>query len=240
MSHPHDREALSSRFDLEDAMAQGERCPVCHLLESHLVRYLDAINYEAVNDPGFRQSFLDAQGFCNVHAYQWLHRAFVLGTASLYRELLAETLDAGSSGTPGGMRVEDRIARWFGQTFHGDTSPTHPPCPICAWLDTTEAGLISILVTALGDSAFAGAYNRSTGLCLPHLHLAIARAIPGEARAVLEDRARATEERLVAQLAEIIRKHDYRFSHEPPGEETGAAARAIAHAIGFHGLIPRS
>lgn len=45
-----------------------------------------------------------------------------------------------------------------------------------------------------------------------------------------------TETLLLAQLSEIIRKHDYRFQSEPPGDEVGAASRAIAHVSGFQGL----
>lgn len=239
MSH-REEHALSSRFDLEAAMSSGE-CPVCHCLGPQLDRYMDAINYEAVNDTGFRKSFLDAQGFCNVHAYVWLQRAFVLGTASLYRELLTRMLDDDTESTHG-MRIEDRIAQWFGRPGSADTATTNPhrPCPMCVWLARTETGLVSTLIASLDDPAFTAAYAQGVGLCIPHLQLALSQHAPHPVQSILDNRARITEHLLVDQLGEIIRKHDYRFNQEPPGAETGAAGRAIAFAIGFHGLIPRS
>ncbi len=223
-----------SRFDLEESFATLG-CGVCSLLESRLDRHLEAINYEAVNDPGFREEFLAGGGFCNPHAYRWLHQAFVLGTASLYRELLVAAHDR--------SRMSDETAnsgllgRWLDR-LQGDRGHARwrGPCPACTWLDTTETALLETLLHSLPEPNFRTAFMAGSGLCLPHLHRAMELGAGDEVREILLARSQTTEEILIKQLGEIVRKHDYRFREEPPGLEVGAAERAIAHVVGQAGL----
>jgi hypothetical protein len=52
----------------------------------------------------------------------------------------------------------------------------------------------------------------------------------------LIEAAVAQHEALGAHLREIIRLHDYRYSHEPSGDERGADARAVRHVVGEPGV----
>jgi hypothetical protein len=54
---------------------------------------------------------------------------------------------------------------------------------------------------------------------------------------LLRSRAQQTHETLVAHLNETIRKHDYRFRHEPAGDEKGSPERAVAYVAGAHGAV---
>lgn len=109
-------------------------------------------------------------------------------------------------------------------------------CPACTVLVNTENMLIKTLMQALSHTAFRDAYVASPGLCIPHLRMAFATSSTLEAFATVRDHAIRAEETLLAQLAEIIRKHDYRYQHEPTGAEKGAAARAVAHVAGTQGV----
>jgi hypothetical protein len=42
---------------------------------------------------------------------------------------------------------------------------------------------------------------------------------------------------LEAELAEYVRKHDYRFRGEPFGDERDAPARALARFVGERGAL---
>jgi hypothetical protein len=226
-----------SRFDLIDAFT-GDECAICALSRRSVERYFAAINYDSVNDPGVRRHFVQAGGFCNVHAYQWLHAAFVLGTASLYRELLEGLLDQVRSSERQASRIGDRVGRWFGHRPQQADALDTPKerCPACAWLAETELMLVGTLVDELPEPAFRKAFEQSTGLCFPHLRLAMRCVATDEAFARLRDKTVVMEKILIAQLGEIMRKHDYRFRDEPDGDEVGAAARAVAHVTGFCGL----
>lgn len=68
----------------------------------------------------------------------------------------------------------------------------------------------------------------SDGLCLSHLVQALKASRYGAAATRLLQASIAKLEELKAQLAEIRRKHDYRFSGEPWGPEKDAWTRAAA------------
>ena len=92
--------------------------------------------------------------------------------------------------------------------------------------DETESRLLKTLLKGLSDDAFVTAYAASDGLCLPHLRLALDNASNERVFRELRARALQTEEQLIAHLNDTIRKHDYRFRHEPAGEEKGSPERA--------------
>jgi len=84
------------------------------------------------------------------------------------------------------------------------------------------------------------AYAASDGLCLPHLRLALDAAPNDRVFRALRARALQTQETMIAQLNETIRKHDYRFRHEPAGEEKGSPQRAVDHVAGGLDAIGQS
>ncbi|MEW6105743.1 MAG: DUF6062 family protein [Bacillota bacterium] len=98
----------------------------------------------------------------------------------------------------------------------------------------------------LGSAAFESgpdlerALASSDGLCLSHLVQALKASRCGAAATRLLQASIAKLEELKAQLAEIRRKHDYRFSGEPWGPEKDAWARAAALWSGHPAEIRRS
>ena len=226
-------------YDLLDAFKE-EGCPICALGLRSVAHYIESINYDSVGDPGVRQQLKAALGFCNLHAYQWLHAAFILGTADIYQDVVRLIADDLRARSYHACALADRVRSLF--TEHGDdVTAGHllrpsASCPACAVLGETEDRLTKTLVYALGDGGFRAAYVASAGHCVPHLRIALSVAPTAEAFATLRDHALQTEETLLMQLAEIIRKHDYRYRYEPTGVEKGAAARAVAHVAGAQGI----
>jgi hypothetical protein len=103
---------------------------------------------------------------------------------------------------------------------HLDAPPARPACPACA-VATKEAGRTLRALARLRPAALDAALgNGARGfLCLEHL-----AALPaGTARERFTARLRELRE----ELAEAIRKSDYRFADEPKGPEGDAWLRAI-------------
>lgn len=231
-------EETQGNHDLFDTFGQTG-CPICTLVATSVGRYMGSTNYDSVSDPEIRLHFEASQGFCNPHAQQWLREAFVLGTAHIYRDvLLVTSRDLKRESFRGGVMGGKMTAFANRRRAAGNDSALSPreECPACAIHDETEHRLLRTLLKGLGEDDFATAYAASDGLCLPHLRRALASAPNRTAFDRLQQRALDTQAVLIAQLNETIRKHDYRFRHEPAGEEKGSPSRAVDHVAGANVL----
>lgn len=222
-----------SSYDLLDAFKQ-EGCPICSLTLHSVAHYMESMNYDSVGDQVFRSQLKEALGFCNTHAHQWLRTAFLLGTAEIYQDILRILVESLQKRTV----HSDDLANRLGSLLHleetgGDATIIHPTasCPACAHVARTESMLVKTLSEQLSDPSFRAVYEASSGLCIPHLRMAFAIS-PSETSETLRAHALHVEENMLAQLGEIIRKHDYRFRDEPVGDERGAAERAVQHVAG--------
>jgi hypothetical protein len=233
----------NTHYDLLDAFKETD-CPVCRLSLRAVSHYIDSVNYDLVNDPGFRSEVVPAWGFCNVHAQQWLHQAHPLGTALIYdavigrvsAELKRVHYEVGFI-----ARVSSLFGLGKGQT--GDTARDNlwpdGQCPICRVREQQERTAVDVIIEGLAEPPFRGAYQASSGLCLPHLRLALGVAKDQEIFATLRDHTISNYDQISRQLKEIIRKHDYRFRDEPTGEERGATERALRQIAGVPGIDDR-
>lgn len=88
-------------------------------------------------------------------------------------------------------------------------------CPMCVHARNAAWAALA----AAGDSARDAA-------CLPHVRLALETATHADARAWASAIASRLES-MTRDLSELIRKHDYRFSDEPLGEERDSWLRAL-------------
>ncbi len=218
-------------------------CPVCTFALAGVERYVESIDYEAVNDPGFRGEIEPAQGFCNRHAVLWLGRAHPLGTALIYDAVLtrlAEPVDHLEPRGRHGFRavLADRF-EWREderECAASEVLPIEGHCPVCKVQHELEQAGVAAVFEGVAAPAFAAAYRASMGLCLPHVRAIFETGEDGVALAVVREVAGQTSATLRRQLAEIVRKHDYRFRSEPAGDERGAVERAVHHVAGAPGL----
>jgi hypothetical protein len=101
-------------------------------------------------------------------------------------------------------------------------------CGLCALEADAHKGVASLLV---GDVSRLAARDDGP-ICLGHLHLACSpRTDEGTWKAMLGSQLAAWRA-LSAELAEFIRKHDYRFQSEPRGTEQGSPWRAVESIAG--------
>ena len=99
--------------------------------------------------------------------------------------------------------------------------PRFEHCPFCRSRANVEQRVVSTLVQQLRFEEMRQLLSQSTGLCLVHLEQArdeAERAEPAVAGHILACQLTCTR-RVQEALRELVRKHDYRFSNEPRGDE---------------------
>ncbi|HLK56857.1 MAG TPA: DUF6062 family protein, partial [Chthonomonadaceae bacterium] len=100
------------------------------------------------------------------------------------------------------------------------------PCPACASAEEAQVRYAGALADGLERAEVWSALEAGGVLCVAHAErvLALAKPVPADRlRQLLLVRLEA----LQAELAEIIRKNDYRFRGEPWGSEKDAWLRAL-------------
>jgi len=219
-------------FDLRDAFGE-EGCPICHLLAKRSFAALDSLLYEQVTDPITREQLRNAHGFCNWHAWT-LTRILTgqLGVAIIYEDLLGNQIEH-LQALRKFIRPPSMWERLKGLFVQSKALPflawrrKKSSCPICSHGSFNEASYLRTLLDFLAELEFARNFERSFGLCLPHLFLAVEQDRDHPNIGILLDLEMKKLKDLRWELKEFIRKHDYRFASEPMGKEGTSWRRAI-------------
>ncbi|MCB0212119.1 MAG: hypothetical protein KDJ52_22440 [Anaerolineae bacterium] len=225
--------------ELREAMALAG-CPVCRLLDQTANVQIDSVLWEMVNVPAFQEEFQRSRGYCRHHSWMMVRGGAALGISILMQsvfDVLLETLDQYDNDTSGHSFQQLRHALGFSPGGRVERLITHlspqSECPICLILKPIESGYISTLLSHLvNDDALREIYQQSHGLCLAHLQQGIQSAGSGKSLDALLAAQRHIWQHLKGQLAEFIRKNDYRFSKEPVGIEGDAWQRALEALYG--------
>jgi hypothetical protein len=210
LPRPGSCSASEVRSALVDYLERTGGCALCKLLArlefDHVVQFATAKRGDL---QGFRD-FSAGMVLCNGHFWQ-VDRSF---DSPHFADRLLEFLAL----LPGDLGL-------------GDGSPAsleglplrRERCWICQELARDQGDYVGALVGLLEDPEFRGAYQRSRGLCLPHVH-AVATAAGPEARAWLLGAELAHWQSLKHDLAELWRKRG-------PGVRAGlTAAEEVAPA----------
>lgn len=188
-------------YELSEAF-QTDDCPVCHLLDRYENRFMQSIFYESVNDSGLRKQIKDSQGLCARHTQQFLQTGDILGLSIIGADLLESWMMTSDS-------------------EHDDS------CMLCQLRSENERRLTRAFVRYCHIDAFRKGFKSSTGLCRKHF-----RSIYKEIKEpAIADEIKQTEqvkiEKLIADLYEVIRKHDYRFQKETIFNKETQAIRQV-------------
>ncbi len=232
-----------SFFQVVEA-CEKDGCPVCRCVGEDTLKYLRALMYEQVTDPTTRETLHDSWGFCNWHA--WMLSEFpedALGTAVIYEDLLGIVLSrlrrllirVGRGKLGGGW-----LPRLFRRRPHIPLLAAHQQktvCVICLSGRFHEASYIRTILDFTGDPEFDRAFDRSSGICLPHLLqlIEIGRNHP-RLETVLQ-RTEGSWRRLQDHLRHFIDKHDYRATEKFAEEESRSWRRALEMLTGAPGLF---
>lgn len=215
-------------------MLQQPGCPICHVGRKVARGQLDALLYDSVTDKESREKLASSMGFCSAHSRELLSfpgerlGATIIEWALLreaQRRLKASAPSAGSS--------------WRKRLLGQDSAAAAAadPCPVCTHQAEIEArSLRELLEHLVGDLerplAAAG------GLCWPHLELAMRSASDASVHRALVSLHDQVWQGLIDQMAEFIRKRDYRFSQETISDEESAAVERSIETL--TGTYPRA
>ena len=215
-------------------------CPVCRLEQRSVERYLDNLFYENVNSSGVRENLRLSMGFCREHAWMTVNQNLgdALGFAIIYHDVIGATLERLDKDVPpptrrwAGLlkRIPEEVSARVYKAVFALTPQKH--CPVCQKRDEMLSTIVSELVENIGQPEMADALQASDGLCMPHLRQALQSVQDVAACEKLIDIHREKLETLHADLAELIRKNDYRFMKEELGKEGNSWLRAVAMTVG--------
>jgi hypothetical protein len=223
------------------AACQQPGCPLCRLVQAGVQHYLQNLFYESVNDIELRQQLRHSLGFCHEHARLSLEPGVgdALGVSIVYNDILTNLLRRLPEPVPpaaneAGFFSRLRSNRSIGASLQGLLEALAPKvaCPACDQREELERIFCPALGGNLADEPLAQALQAGDGLCLPHLQR-VASEVKDEAGwLILLGSTRARLESLQAELAEFVRKNDYRFHGESIGAERDAWQRAVRKVVG--------
>lgn len=221
------------------AAYRREGCPVCLVILEYVEHAMAGWEFEGFTDVEHRHQLIRSRGFCPLHTWQLAqrHNAFQLGV--IYNEVLTDVLqelDADSGDAPKRRSFWNR--GWRKRNHQDDVRPAFEDCPFCQSRDAAQERLISTLVQLLNAEEERTLLSQSTGLCLTHF--AQAHQFAGEQHPATLSHLLACQrtciQRVLDEVRELARKHDYRFSNEPQGDEMLSWRRAAELCAGNEGV----
>lgn len=228
---------------------QKPGCPACRMIYDAVQKHISKLFYEKTNRVEVRQDLRQSLGFCSEHAWQALDTSAwdILGIAIIYQDILGAVLRElpYAPPEPASSPKETLLSRFHLSSLH--LSPSRKavqaltpkgPCPVCQQGEIAADRVMATLLEGLVKEDFVAALAASQGLCLPHLRQVCEHLPAGRELETLVGIHRAKISALRAELSEIIRKYDYRFSQEPVGDEREAWRRVVNLAVGRRPITP--
>jgi hypothetical protein len=215
------------------AACQEPGCLVCTLQGNVVAGYIRMLFHEHVNDPPSREKLRRSQGLCYEHI--WLaidtNLGNALGVAIISNDVIGKLL-----GDLENVDVKTKrfsaIKKFVGGNPNRSNLAPEKRCPVCLHAGEMLERILKTLVEFVQKPELSDAIRNSDGLCLPHLRQALVMSPSPEASHLLLALVLERWERLQSELAEFIRKNDYRFSKEGFGEERDSWLRAVAALTG--------
>ncbi len=171
---------------LQEAKEATASCPLCWLETRQVSRYLQGVANDGVNNVPLRLKLAERGGYCAAHSRDFAELASPLSAAILLESFLQLRLKRAAQGK----------------------RPLQLRCEACEVAAKTRETLRRNLKRHQNLSSIQD-FLLNVPLCLTHTEL-LGSVMPASTRA----RMLARQDKLLADLAELIRKFDYRFVHE--------------------------
>jgi hypothetical protein len=223
------------RQELIEAMGKPG-CALCGLAWRKSLRYVETLLETAIMDVDQRDDWRRAGGFCRMHADMALTRSNAAGSlAILYEDVLQHEIVSLSA-----LLNHDKSTWWqrrrqrFKQRVQGwlHAKQQRVACPICRIWQSQERLYEAVLLDDDEHGRVIRAFTQSDGLCLPHMSSLMAYHASHANLPALLGAQQQCLARLHTHLNTFIRKQDYRYAHEPYGEEADAWQRVVACLVG--------
>lgn len=212
-----------------------EGCFLCDAVITDSENILNSLFGEGDADEEIREEIILAGGLCNWHAWR---ATFILSApdelAILYHSLV-EKLNSTTSQLIKTLE-ETREPRLF---FPRWLARTDGICPVCKWNHTLEKSYLSDLLDFFRDDEFALEFQKSFGLCLPHLQMAADEFPQHSNLSTLLETEQKKFSALQVGLSGFNRKRDSQPARETKDSDRASWRQAIELFVGKRGLFPR-
>lgn len=122
-------------------------CPICNLIQKQVNGYFENLLYSGITSVPFKLKFDKTDGFCNRHTYQFADYKDGLAVAITYRGLFEKTIS----------QLEEKKGKKKKEN-----------CLICDIEADAEKRYLSILHEYIDEPRLKKAFEKSSGLCMPH------------------------------------------------------------------------
>jgi hypothetical protein len=187
-------------------------CPVCRTTEQSLRHYVSIAFVEELTTPEFRLPMRESLGFCERHSR--LVRDFAkgrirkIGVAIVYEDLIHHAQ----------------------KLLNLSVAPLPKECLLCDLESEVESYIVSLISDYGDDNEFEEHYQKSDGCCLHHLRRLIG-CTEGSARSFFLSDHRGKLRTMLTNLAELIRKNDYRFAEEKMTQAEISSWKMAVHFV---------
>jgi hypothetical protein len=245
------KEQRSRDSDSLGAACGHEGCPVCTVILEHLERSIGNWEYDGFSDVAHRYELIDSRGFCPLHTWQLAQRSNAFRLGLIYNEILTDVEQTLEKDYQRIVANNDPVTKrkpifkgwqrkWFrrGDEVSRNVNPRFERCHFCRTRSNVEQRVISTLVQHLRTEEMRQLLSQSTGLCLVHLEQARQQAEiaePTVSRHIIASQLICIR-RVQEELRELVRKHDYRYSDEPQGNEMTSWRRGAELCAGNAGV----
>ncbi len=189
---------------LELGRELSDSCVLCGLEHYQAKRYLEGVANDGVNNIPLRQRLMRLGGYCPRHCLVFDELTHLLSSAILFDDFLKTRLARAAAGK----------------------RPLNLQCEACAVEQKTRDALMQSIKRYRQDAALQE-FLLTAPLCLSHIEQ-LSRQLPEAVRKQLI----AKHDGLLSRLAELIRKHDYRFSDENMTPEEIKSVRQALTLLG--------
>lgn len=186
--------------------ASDTRCCVCVFAAEVVVRFIDNLFYENVNDVATRDRIRRSTGFCRYHAQLISDQADALGTAIILHDVVRSTMREIERGRFADAPPSNPLLRLFDNRSE---RREEEPCIVCV----AEAGSVDLALDGLcrlvTGQAGLDLFERSHGLCIPHFRRGAGRHGSRPCWPRILEVERRTLGELAAQLKRLADSYDY-------------------------------
>lgn len=203
---------IKSQITLEEALGK-EFCPLCRLVREAEERMIWFILYESTGDPKLRAKWDKEKGFCKYHntliKLTITHGRLVSGSsiARIYETILDGYI---------------RDLQELGRNSHSKNLLTNIKCFFCSEKEELESSNITLFIDYLASEKGHKMFRNSSGLCNPHLALALSRLTEKNnnvLRHFLVEDHLSKLEKLKNNITELQRKERYDIKQLTTDEE---------------------
>jgi hypothetical protein len=223
--------------ELLEAMAHIG-CPVCRMIDRAVRQYVDVFFYENITNVERRAEIREARGYCSVHGALLAGHSRMLGTAIIQHDVINDVLREinrvlpktgphKSSKPRKPQPLNDLAATPLRNSLTNAVKPKRN-CPLCEYEHDQERILLRIIIDDVHEPEMRAAFERSSGLCLPHLQTALQlRGVNADGLRLVTQIERDILQALKADLDEYLVKSNGSYNYEGMGKEADSPMRAV-------------